>query len=59
MHDLHDGALGGHLGRKKMLSLVKRRFFFQHLYKVVDDFCKKCLVCQKNKASTKKPVGLL
>jgi hypothetical protein len=28
LHDLHSSALGGHLGRKKLLLLVKRRFYF-------------------------------
>jgi hypothetical protein len=59
LHDLHSSALGGHVGRKKLLALVKKRFYWQNMYRSVNDFCRACVVCQKCKSSTVKPYGLL
>ena len=31
LHELHGSALGGHLGRRKLESLVRRRFYWPTL----------------------------
>jgi hypothetical protein len=45
LHDLHSSALGGHVGRRKLLALVKKRFYWQNMYKSVNDFCRACVAC--------------
>ena len=32
LHDLHDSALGGHLGRKKLLDAARKRFYWPNMY---------------------------
>ena len=59
LSDLHSSALGGHLGFKKLLKTVTKRFFWQNMSESVSTFVKRCEVCQANKYSTQRPVGLL
>ena len=59
LSDLHSSALGGHLGFKKLLKAVSKRFFWQNMSESVSTFIKRCEVCQANKHSTQRPVGLL
>ena len=59
LSDLHSSALGGHLGFKKLLKAVSKRFFWQNMSESVSTFVKRCEVCQANKHSTQRPVGLL
>ena len=49
----HDGA--GHLGHRKVLMMVRRRFTWPLLTKDVVQYCNSCLVCQQcSKASVRK-----
>ena len=45
LSDLHASALGGHLGRRKLLAEVQRRFYWKNMCRSVDMFLKKCPVC--------------
>ena len=49
----HDGA--GHLGHRKVLMIVRRKFTWPLLTKDVVQYCNSCLVCQQcSKASVRK-----
>ena len=50
--DLHEGALGGHLGVDKTLARLKERFYWPGHYNDVRDWCKNCGSC----ASRKNPI---
>ena len=52
LREYHASALGGHMGEKKLLATVRRRFYWPGLAKDVKRFCCECPVCQANKHST-------
>ena len=45
LREYHDSALGGHMGEKKLLASVRRRFYWPGLAKDVKRFCRECPVC--------------
>ena len=47
--DLHEGAMGGHLGVDKTLSRVKERFYWPGHYNDVQDWCGSCSACASRK----------
>ena len=47
--DLHEGAMGGHLGVDKTLSRLKERFYWPGHYNDVQDWCGSCLACASRK----------
>ena len=59
LRELHCSVLGGHLGPKKLLALVKTRFYWHGMAQDVERFCKECAVCQECKSSSLSPGGLL
>lgn len=55
----HDNPISGHLGCKKTKERISRNCHWEQLEKDVNSWVKSCTTCQKNKASTKKPIGML
>ena len=51
--DLHEGALGGHLGADKTLARLKERFYWPGHYNDVRDWCRNCGVCASHKNPTR------
>ncbi|KAL5004068.1 hypothetical protein ScPMuIL_017524, partial [Solemya velum] len=51
---LHDSPTGGHLGIKKTLCKVRRRFFWHGLRKDVENWCRKCDTCAARKMPLRK-----
>ena len=47
---LHEHPLAAHIGRNKMIGLVKPRFYWKGYQKDIADFCKSCDGCQRFKA---------
>ena len=45
LKELHVGPLGGHLAARKLLALVKKRFYWNTMRADVEKFCKECVVC--------------
>ncbi|KAJ0946191.1 putative nucleotidyltransferase, Ribonuclease H [Helianthus annuus] len=43
--EYHQGALAGHFGRDKHVALVKERFYWPNLSKVVSMVLKRCRIC--------------
>ena len=54
LHQLHNGALGGHLGDAKMLSQLRERFYWLEHVNDVQIWCKNCPDCAARKSLTQK-----
>jgi hypothetical protein len=57
--EMHAPAYSGHVGTARTTQTVMRTFYWNGLHKDVDTFVTSCHECQRNKASNKKPAGLL
>lgn len=57
--ELHDSPYAGHGGVKKTVELVSRDYWWPGLTKDVAQYVKQCDLCQRNKSTNQKPVGLL
>ena len=55
LQDVHEGAIGGHLGEDKTLACVKEIYYWPGHYTDVRDWCKTCLNCAARKSSPQKP----
>lgn len=55
LKQLHNGITGGHLGVKKTLSKIRDRYFWHHMSKDVQEFCKQCDICESRKSPNKLP----
>ena len=55
--ECHDA--GGHLGRDKTMELIKRRFHWVGMDKMIEQYVVSCDACQRNKPSQQAPMGLL
>ena len=51
LHELHAGALGGHLGEEKTLLKVKERFYWPGMQGDVQDWCRTCATCATRKTA--------
>lgn len=45
LREYHASALGGHMGERKLLAVVRGRFYWPGLAKDVKRFCRECPVC--------------
>ncbi len=52
--DLHEGALGGHLGVDKTLARLKERFYWPGHHNDVRDWCQNCVTCASRKCPAPK-----
>ena len=59
LRELHDPPYSGHGGVAKTHHSVARSFWWQTLRADVKRYVDTCLTCQRDKASTQKPAGLL
>jgi len=59
MEELHDAPFSGHKGTAKTLAALQRLYWWPGMTGDIAKYVKTCLLCQRNKASTKKPAGLL
>ncbi len=55
MTQMHDSVTAGHLGVKKTLHKIRRRFFWYALRKDVENWCRECSICAARKTPSKKP----
>ena len=49
----------GHIGSKKMLSLISCNYYFKNISEKINQFLLRCEVCQTNKINRKKKLGYL
>ncbi|GKB46710.1 ty3-gypsy retrotransposon protein [Tanacetum coccineum] len=59
LREFHDTPSAGHGGIKKTLVGLSALFFWKGMRKSVEEFIKKCVVCQQTKYSTEAPGGYL
>ena len=59
LRECHDGPLGGHFGRAKSESLVRRLTFWVGQELDVAEYVRSCQTCQRTKAEHGGPRGLL
>ena len=59
LHLYHDHVLAGHLGFRKTLELIRRRYWWKGMVKEVKSYCQSCDTCQKAKVSRHSPTGKL
>ncbi|KAH9648537.1 hypothetical protein KPL70_025625 [Citrus sinensis] len=59
LFEAHDTRMGGHSGVLRTYKCLKQQFYWPSMFQTVHDYVGKCEICQKTKASTLKPVGLL
>ncbi|GKF27839.1 ty3-gypsy retrotransposon protein, partial [Tanacetum coccineum] len=59
LSEFHNTPTAGHSGMKKMLVGLSALFYWKGMRKSVEEFIRKCLVCQQTKYSTQAPGGLL
>ena len=57
--EFHDGGVSGHRGTMRTIEAIKRGFWWTGLDAEVTQYIAQCPKCQRNKASTAKPSGLL
>ena len=58
LHEAHASSYSVHPGRDKMVSEVRKLFWWKGLKKAVATFVSRCLQCQKIKSERKKEAGL-
>ena len=55
LNQVHNTVTGGHLGVRKTLSKVKKRYFWYKMRQDVKYWCAKCDICASKKAPCRKP----
>lgn len=59
LREAHDSGQAAHLGIENTHNKILLRYFWPGLLRSVIDYVAKCNVCQRSKASQKKPAGLM
>ncbi|KAK4689460.1 putative transposase, partial [Tremellales sp. Uapishka_1] len=59
LRDTHDAKHAGHPGRKKTYDQLRLRYWWPKLKQTAFDYVTRCAVCQRDKVSRLKPMGLL
>ena len=59
LHEMHDTKARGHSGVLRTFRKLGQQFYWPKMHKSVQDYIKGCKVCQKIKAETLAPAGLL
>ena len=52
--DLHEGAVGGHLGADKTLGRLRERYYWPGYYNDVCEWCRNCPTCASRKSPSPK-----
>ena len=59
LHEMHDTKVGDHSGVRRTFKKLGQQFYWPGMHRSVQDYVKGCAVCQKIKAETLAPAGLL
>jgi hypothetical protein len=46
MKEMHGSYHGGHFGTTKTFDKIRDRYWWQSMYKDIEEYCKACLICQ-------------
>jgi hypothetical protein len=55
----HSSISAGHFGENRTLTAINRHFWWPRMHEAIATFVAECPSCQQNKASRKRPYGLL
>lgn len=53
LRENHDLPIAGHLGSNRMYNRIKERYFWRNMRSDIENYIKKCKLCQSNKALRK------
>lgn len=59
LREYHDDPTAAHYGAERTLRRIARRYYFTGMRRYISEYVKNCPDCQRYKASTQKPAGLL
>lgn len=59
LQEFHDSPCGGHSGVLRTCKRIAPLFYWPSMRKQIMEYIAACTVCQKNKATTSSPAGLL
>ena len=59
LHEMHDTKIGGHSGVLRTYKKLGQKLYWSGMRKLVQEYIRNCVVCQKRKSETLAPVGLL
>jgi hypothetical protein len=59
LHECHDAASAGHLGKDKTIEQVKKRFYWPKMDEEIALYVTSCDACQRNKPSHQATMGLM
>lgn len=59
LFEAHDTKMGGHSGVLCTFKRLSQQFYWPSIFQSVQEYVNKCATCQKTKAETLKPTGLL
>ncbi|XP_047039644.1 uncharacterized protein LOC124644376 [Helicoverpa zea] len=59
LKECHDSPLAGHSGIDRTYLKIAQSFYFPGMRRIVTDYVKACVDCQRYKASNNRPPGLL
>lgn len=54
MKEMHDNPLGGHLGMNRTMERIKQFKSWTNMKQDIEDYIRKCEICQKNKITQRK-----
>ena len=49
LHDLHEADAAGHPRIQKCYDAIRKHFYWNQMYKQIEEYVQSCAVCQKNK----------
>ena len=49
LHDFHEADAAGHPGIQKCYDAIRKHFYWNRMYKQIEEYVRSCAVCQKNK----------
>ena len=58
-NEFHHSNYAGHLGYQKMLTAIRKVYYWPGMCKNIAEYLRKCLECQQVKVEDQHPAGLL
>jgi len=59
LHEIHDTKIDGHYGVLRTNKKLGQQFYWPGMHKLIQEYIKNCVVCQKTKSETLAPADLL
>jgi len=59
LKEFHNFLVGGHVGIKRNLAHIATQYFWKGMAQDVQQYVKKCIICQQAKYNTHPPVGMM